>query len=380
MKMLVVFHTPVNEGYAMSVLERTFFEVAVDICGSPTNVYFAFDRFNGEPVKSLPPGFPNVFELNAEKLKDPQCYKKLSNTIKSIGFDLTLCFDLSLPSRKLDVLTDGKVSRIVSYWGASMSDINSGIKLVAKKIEVFFRKKPDLFIFESESMRHYATHGRGIPRKSTTVIHTGVDTTAFSPNNSKKDFYLNEFGISQETKIAIYSGHMEARKGVHVLINAMIALVESGNGNWHLILCGNRPGEEQQFLDMLEGTDAADHVTFCGYRSDLKTLLPSCDVGIIASTGWDSFPMSAIEMASSGLPVIASDLQGLKESVVDGKTGYLFAPGNYKNLADILGKLGENTGELQEMGRSARARIVNEFSIDGHKKQLISALNNLLRM
>jgi glycosyltransferase involved in cell wall biosynthesis len=376
MKMLVVFHTPVNEGYAMSILEKTFFDVAVELCNSTENLYFAFDRFNGESVKSLPSDFKNVFELNAQKLEDPEYYKKISSTIKSIEFDLALCFDLSLANRKLDVLIDGKVGRIVSYWGASMSSINSGIRLLAKRIEVFFRKKPDLFIFESESMRDHAVNGRGICKKSTRVINLGVDTNFFIPSKSKRDFYFNEFGIMQERKIAIYTGHMESRKGVRVLIDAMISLVNSGNNTWHLIICGNRPGEEQQFLDMLEGTDAFYHVTFCGYRSDLDMLLPSCDVGIIASTGWDSFTMSSIEMASSGLPVIASNLQGLKESVVDGKTGYLFAPGDHQALADILARLGEDAEGLRTMSRAARERITDKFSVDEHKKQLKSALND----
>jgi glycosyltransferase involved in cell wall biosynthesis len=379
MKMLVVFHTPVNEGYAMATLEKTFFEVALDICGSAQNIYFAFSHYKGERVRSLPSNFTNVFEIDAQKLETVEYYKNVEDTIKSIGFDLALCFDLSLSSKTLKVLNDGQVKSVVSYWGASMSDINYGVRLLAKRIEVFFRKiKPNLFIFESESMRYHAVNGRGIPNKITTVVNLGVDTEVFKPSKSKRDFYLNELGIKKEQKVAIYTGHMESRKGVHVLMDAMISLVESGNSAWHLIICGNRPGEEQQFLDMLDGKNALDHVTFCGYRSDLDMLLPSCDVGIIASTGWDSFTMSSIEMASSGLPVIASNLQGLRESVVDGKTGYLFAPGDYKALAHILSQLGEDEDGLRELGRASRARIITEFSVDVQKKRLKSALNDLL--
>jgi len=52
---------------------------------------------------------------------------------------------------------------------------------------------------------------------------------------------------------------------------------------------------------------------FGGYRSDLDLLQRGCYAGVIASTGWDSFARSGLEMQASGLPVLVSDLRGLRE-------------------------------------------------------------------
>jgi glycosyltransferase involved in cell wall biosynthesis len=162
-------------------------------------------------------------------------------------------------------------------------------------------------------------------------------------------------------------------------MNAMKSLVDiHGSYNWHLLICGNRPGEERRFLDMLQDHPAEKLVTFCGYRNDLPSLMPACDLGLIASTGWDSFPMSALEMAACGLPLVASDLQGLPEAIEPNVTGLLFKPGDHKELAEIMNALDSDDGRLEKMSMAARERIVKEFTIELQKKRLKQTLIGVL--
>ena len=72
-------------------------------------------------------------------------------------------------------------------------------------------------------------------------------------------------------------------------------------------------------------------------------------------------------MAASGLPVLASRLQGLQEAVVDGTTGYHFEPGNSPELARMIGRLLDEPDEVQELGAAGRERCVQELST--HKQQ-----------
>jgi glycosyltransferase involved in cell wall biosynthesis len=95
------------------------------------------------------------------------------------------------------------------------------------------------------------------------------------------------FTIPADRKIIYYSGHMEERKGVAVLMHAARDLYDRhGRRDFHFLILGNREGEEQRFLDMLKDTGAWDHVTFGGYRKDFEQILPGCYLGAIASTGW----------------------------------------------------------------------------------------------
>jgi len=381
MKALISFHTPVNAGYAMSKLERTFFDVMLAITGNEKNITFSFTQYQGEQSKSLPSTFSNVFELDHKKLNNKEYYKEKLETIRQGKFDLALSFDLQVSGSAVNVLREARIKTVISYWGSTISGMNSGPKLWAKKLQVALnRKKPDLFIFESESMRKYATHGRGISTRTTEVIQTGVNTSELQPASSSKHYVREMFSIPEASNVAIYSGHMEKRKGVHVIIEAFIHLVkELKDKNWHMLICGNRPGEEINFINTLANCEARNHVTFCGYRDDLPQILPGCDVGIIASTGWDSFPMSALEMAACGLPLLASELQGLTETIENGKTGILFPPGDHVELARLLHELGNDGARRSNMSLAARKRIVDTLSLGIQKKRLISAISKLVK-
>ena len=94
---------------------------------------------------------------------------------------------------------------------------------------------------------------------------------------------------------------------------------------------------------------AQSHVTFGGYRNDLHILQRGCFAAIVASTGWDSFPRSALEAQASGLPLLASNLPGLNETVEDGTTGALFPVGDGNALCDAMQRLLDNPAVRDQM-------------------------------
>src|SRR5690606_30665190 len=121
-------------------------------------------------------------------------------------------------------------------------------------------------------------------------------------------YIYDAFGIPRHRRIFFYSGHMEPRKGVHIIMRAARRLAEQRpQDDWHIVLLGNQAGEEERLLRELGDGAARDRVTFGGYRDDIERLHRGCHAGIIASTGWDSLTMSAIEMQASGLPLIVSN-------------------------------------------------------------------------
>lgn len=358
---LVVFHTPANAGYAMAPLEKAFFNLGVRLTGSPKKVHFAYKDLSSGMPATLPEDFENVFVLN---YSDSSQRDDISKYIAANDIRYAFCFDLQVNSSAASMMRKAGIKKIVAYWGATISGVNSGLKLFIKKVEVFLRRdRPDHFIFESEAMRYHATHGRGIHLKHTSVIPTGVDCEKYSDKNRSRVYLGDQFGIPEEAFVLFYSGHMERRKGVHVIIEAVKQLVDAqSRKDVYLLIVGNKEGEEAPFLKQLEGSIAINNVVFGGYRSDLELVMPACDVGVIASTGWDSFPMSSLEMASCGLPLIVSDLQGLAETIENEQTGYLFEPGNSSQLVDLVLKLKSDEGLRKRLGANGRARVVEKYS------------------
>ncbi len=372
--LLVVFHTPSNEGFAMAPLEKMFYEVAVSVVGGSKDVHFAFKNYDKGKPTTLPSDFDNYLQL--DYAQDVSKDEGVINYIRKNNIEYVFAFDLSVQSRINKLLRKAGVRKIISYWGSTMSSKNSGIKLLYKKLEVLLnRYKPDAYIFESNGMRDLAVYGRGIPKRNTFVVPTGVDVEKFQPSKTEQGVLKKEFDIADDVFTVFYSGHMEKRKGVDMIIRAAIELIDNqGVDKIAFLICGNRPGEEQIFLEMLEGKKARSSVIFAGYRSDLADIMPECHVGVIASTGWDSFPMSSLEMAACGLPILVSDLEGLSETVEDGGTGYLFPVGDWKALSQLIKKIKMNSTLKNQLAQKARERIVREYTLTIQKSRLLGVL------
>lgn len=372
---LVIFHCESDPGFAAASHELTFLEMARRLVGNFDDIHFAYSDLSRGRSPSLPAELKNVIQFNwASGSKDD--FRRIQGYVDDNAIRVVFGFDLPVRNGSYKYLRRGGVQHIISYLGAPMSGKMQGLKLALKKIDVLLaRHRPDHFIFQSEGMRETGVQGRGIPREATSLVRTGIDVERFSPS-SGKDWYAHEaFGIDKRRKIVFFSGHMEERKGVDVTIKAARHLVEKlDRVDFHLLILGNRNGQERRFLPLFEGSAAENHITFGGYRSDVPSILKSCSLGFIASTGWDSFPMSSIEMAASGMPLIISDLPGLREAVTP-ETGMLYPPGDYRQAASCIALLLDN-GELRRgMGRQARQRVVNEFSVD----RQIAGLESVVR-
>jgi glycosyltransferase involved in cell wall biosynthesis len=374
--MLIFFHCGSNTGYAIGRLETVFFEVAQRLTCDTYKIHLGYPSLVGGAPTFVEKSFENIIKFDPADASRENL-DTIHNYIRENKIEVAFGFDQPVWRPAYPVMRKAGIRLFVSYWGAPMSSINSGIKLFLKRMEVkLSRNKPDHFIFESKSMADAAVYGRGIESHRVSIIHTGVDTEKFKPALHNDDYAHQIFKIPKNLKIIFYSGHMEERKGVHVIIEAANELIRVRKRNdVHFLFLGNTDGQEKRFAPMYSGTDTEKYITFGGYREDICQILPSCYVGVIASTGWDSFPMSSLEMASSGLPLVASKLQGIVEGIENGKTGYLIEPGDHIDLADKIEQFLDNPDLQKSMGNSAREWILSKFS----REKQIDSLTAIMR-
>ena len=354
-KILIMFHCEQRTGYAIEKLENIFHKAALQAGYSEHNIFYSYRKISDV--------HDNLFECDYNN-EDQSC--ELAKTICQKKIKTVLAFDLPYPAKIIPRLHNAGVTQIISYWGASMSSINSGLKLLLKKSEWYFRKhKPDLFIFESAAMQATATQGRGVPKRNTCVIPLGVDTEHYRPDINDQFYAHDALNIPRDRQIIFYSGHMEQRKGIGTIMRAADFLVSKLNRrDIHFVLCGNKNNEESVYIDMLEGSPAKDYVTFAGYRNDLEKFHRSSKLGVIASSGWDSFTMSSIEMMSSGLPMVVSKLQGLQETIEDNINGFFFEPENVEMFATKIVNLIDDESLHKKFSTASRKRAIELFSME----------------
>lgn len=386
---LFLFHVGSNAGYAISSMENLFFRTGVELAGGdPALVHFAYRDLKNGPPRARSGGFPHVLAHDFLD-RSPANMAALAAYARENRIDLVVAFDFEPIDPLVAALRRAGVRRVIAYWGAPVSHHRPPRwKLLLKQARfALARSRVDSLIFESRAMVESATRGRGLPEAMMDVVRLGVDIERYRPAAASSaatsspaaqspngiSYVHGAFGFERARRVIVYSGHFEPRKGVRTLVEAAIALTRRRRDVAFLI-CGNKGNEADPYAARIAEAEAGEHIRLGGYRTDLAEIFPSCFAGVIASTGWDSFTFSAVEMAACGLPVVASNLQGLAEAVLDGSTGLLFTPGDPVALAQKLDQLLDDPALSQRLGRAGRLRAEQELSVEAQARAFRAAL------
>jgi len=140
------------------------------------------------------------------------------------------------------------------------------------------------------------------------------------------------------------------------------ALAQVRDLDWHLDQIGDGPLRKD--VQKLAGElGLADRLSFLGLRTDVAQVLGRAQIYLLISN-WEGFPRSILEGMRAGLPVIASDVGGVRESVQDGTTGFVVAPSDVRALADRLRRLIASPSLRARMGKAGRLRYERRFTFE----------------
>lgn len=198
----------------------------------------------------------------------------------------------------------------------------------------------------------------GIPLERVRVVPNSIDHETFRPANR----------VPAQPPTVLYVGKIAPLKGMRTLAEAIPSIVRR-IPEVRVVLIGSDhvvPGAgstKEQMLGDLHRAGVADRVSVLApvERSQLVRLYQEADVCVLP-TLWDNFPNTCLEAMACGTPVVASAVGGLPEIIDDGKNGVLVPPGDGATLADAVVGLLERREARLEMGRAARARILETYT------------------
>jgi len=165
-----------------------------------------------------------------------------------------------------------------------------------------------------------------------------------------------------------------------LLIKAFKDLVE-GFPNCRLWLIGqgfsNDPdNNENEIIHMVNRYALADKVQFMGYREDVDDLLKAMDIFCLPSHQ-EGLPLSIIEAMATGLPVVGTDVPGIRIVVKPSRNGFLVAPNNQAELTQALIQLVSDAGLRKRMGQVAREDIEKYYSFEKCVKEYSALFESL---
>ncbi len=186
------------------------------------------------------------------------------------------------------------------------------------------------------------------------VIGNGRDPAVFRPDTEARRRLRAAFGTPAERVVVVAVSRLVRSKGYAELAAAMATLPDA-----ELWVVGERLDSDrgEDVAVLLGAAGLGERLRRLGYRNDVSAVLAAADIFALPSY-FEGLPMSVIEAMLSGLPVVASDIGGPREQVVDGITGLLVPPRQVEPLAAALGRLAADPALRAAMGAAGRQRAM----------------------
>jgi glycosyltransferase involved in cell wall biosynthesis len=206
----------------------------------------------------------------------------------------------------------------------------------------------------------FAQAFEGVRPDQTVYIPNGIKLVSYDYMQARADV-LAELGLPPDITLLGVVGRLETVKGHMYLIDAFAHLAYS-LPNTILLIIGD--GSLRAELEVAVARhQLTERVRFLGIRRDVPRLLVALDLCVHPSLR-EGMPNAIMEAMAAGCPVVASDVGGIKELLIDGESGWLVPPQDSTALAAALQDALTNRAEAHRRGAAAARRVMQYFSFD----------------
>ncbi|MDA7734384.1 glycosyltransferase family 4 protein [Candidatus Pelagibacter sp.] len=209
-------------------------------------------------------------------------------------------------------------------------------------------------------------------KKKLLVIFRGINVDYFDPTtklDSDEKKLLKKWQIEKDKKIILLPGRLTGWKGQEVFIEAVnLVNIELGYEAFYAVILGSDQGRDlykKKLIRLTEQHRLNNQVKFIDHCNDMALAYKISDIVISASIEPEAFGRVAVEAQSMEKPILASDIGGSNETIIDEKTGFLFESNNAKSLSKkILKVLSMDEASLKSIGKEGRKNIIQKFNVE----------------
>ena len=212
------------------------------------------------------------------------------------------------------------------------------------------------FIAISERVRAFTIKTEKVPTSVVDTVYYGLPV---DEHNRQVIDARDEFGLPKGP-LVVCAARLTEQKGHKWLLRAFRSVVDQ-LPETSLLLLGDGP-MRAYLEDTVVNLNLAQNVRFAGWRTDVMDILPSTDLFVIASE-WEGFGLSLLEAMSFSLPIVATDVGGIPEVVLDGQTGWLVESRDSDALAGSILAALRSPYKMLEYGQRGKLRLQNTFSV-----------------
>ena len=205
----------------------------------------------------------------------------------------------------------------------------------------------------------YLIEEKGLLEKKVRVIQNGTDLSRFNPAHTPPRGMRAELGIGAVDPVMLVAARLEPQKGHSVLLNAMPEVLEEFP-NARLLCLGEGVLHEELERQSKE-LDLQENVRFLGFRGNITDWLALCDFTVLPSF-YEGLPLVAVESLAAGRAMVATEVDGTPEVIVNGRTGITVPSGDPAALAAAICSLLRSPALRQRLAEQGRAYVLERFS------------------
>ena len=199
----------------------------------------------------------------------------------------------------------------------------------------------------------------GVDPRIISVIYSGIDPAKYA-GAAGGSRLRGELGIPESSRLVGTVGALAPHKAQAFLLRAAKKLAQERDDIRYIIVGEGELEAELKALARSMGVD--DIVTFAGFRRDIGAVFAAMDVFVLSSVA-EGLCTSILDAMASGVPVVATNVGGVPEIVVDGTCGLLVPPADPEALAQAINRLLDDPGLRGRLARGGRERV-QRFTID----------------
>ncbi|MCK4549266.1 MAG: glycosyltransferase family 4 protein [Candidatus Krumholzibacteria bacterium] len=260
-------------------------------------------------------------------------------------------------------------------------DMRGPVRRVMRAIERFGASISDLIFVQSGEDLGEAVESRIAPAEKLVHIGNGVDPSLFGRevNAAAAALVREEFGIDGGPVIG-FTGRIVREKGAVEFVKAAGIVSREISGAMFVMigasLESDRDGCHAEIESLMQSEGLSGRLVMTGYRKDVPAILALFDIFSMPSYR-EGMPRSLLEAMATGLPVVATDIRGCREEVIDGETGLLVPPRDHYALGEAVLKILSDNDMAARMGKTGRQRVLDHFDERAVTRHQIDRLDAL---
>ncbi|OGW31406.1 MAG: hypothetical protein A2X54_03100 [Nitrospirae bacterium GWF2_44_13] len=277
--------------------------------------------------------------------------KKISGILKNHKIDLL--YMNNQPSSNLEGIIAAKITGIPALQHSRIETTLNSFEV--KAVNLWLKK----MICVSEGVKNSFIR-QGVDKSKCVVVYNGIAIETV-PKASRQDI-RKTWGISDKDILIGTVGSLIKRKRIMDLIETTAIVAKRSEHPIKCMIIGKGP-EKENLMTKVKERNLDSSILFTDFQSDAISHINALDIFAMPSEK-EGMPRVILEAMLLGKPVIASDITGPSELVVDGETGFLVPVGKTEAIADAILRLIENPEMRKGMGKKAMKRVIRNFPIE----------------